>query len=127
MVQALKTIPPNEEPSPKRITLSASSAEGLSLDNFVTRNRLELFQKLRISVDFLDYDPEMWTDRDDYNEGIDVIHKLQITNDHAERGVALVQELNQHITYDEYQFQFLLQVIADHRRQYSYLKSGLNK
>jgi len=50
----------------------------------------------------------MWTSRDDYNEGVAIINKLHVINDHAERGVALVQELNQRITHDEDQFQFLI-------------------
>ena len=81
--------------------------------------------KLRISTDFLSSDPETWENRDDYKKACNIINKLQVTNDNAERGVALVQELNKQITYDEEQFQFLIQVVADHRHQYSYQKSML--
>ena len=47
-----------------------------------------------------------------------IVNELLVTNDNAERGVALMQELNKHITRDEEQFQFLLRVVADHRRRY---------
>ena len=63
-------------------------------------------------------------DNDD-KRGCITVNLLSVTNDNAERGVALVQELNKLITHDEDQFQFLLQVVADHRRQYSICKKLL--
>ncbi|KAG0725682.1 hypothetical protein GWK47_038130 [Chionoecetes opilio] len=41
-----------------------------------------------------------------------------VVNDHAERGVALIQEFNGSLTKDEEQLQFLLQVVADHRKAF---------
>ena len=63
--------------------------------------------------------------REDYQQGLNTVNALMVTNDNAERGVALVQELNKLITYDEEQFQFLLQVVADHRRQFSSCRKSL--
>ena len=48
-----------------------------------------------------------------------------MTNDNAERDVVLVQELHKLITHDEKQFQFILQVVADHRRQFSSCQKSL--
>ena len=115
----------DEAAPPKRITIMASNASDRSLESFVTPRTLGFFTKLQISTDFLQHDPEYWLSRDDYMSACTVIQQLQVTNDNAERGVALVQELNKLITHDEEQFQFLLQVVADHRRQYSCDKSAL--
>jgi len=117
MVAALQKKPASgiARPGLKRITIQASTASTHSLEDFVSFNTRALLEKLHISVDFLDHNPM----RDDYNEGVAIINKLHVINDHAERGVALVQELNQRITHDEDQFQFLIQVVAEHRRQYS--------
>lgn len=127
MVAALQTKSDNDSPKPaqKRIAIEASCAEDHGLEDFVSSNTIELLSKLHISMDFLSHDPETWESRDDYKEGSAIISKLHVINDHAERGVALVQELNQRITHDEEQFQFLMQVVADHRRQYSCRKSML--
>ena len=57
--------------------------------------------------------------------GTQIVNALLVTNDNAERGVALVQELNKLITHEEEQFQFLLQVVADHRRQFSSCQKSL--
>lgn len=40
-------------------------------------------------------------------------------NDHAERGVALIQEYSDKLTKDEEQLQYWLQVVADHHKQFS--------
>ena len=73
---------------------------------------------MKISDAFIDADPDTWPVREDYFEAADVVHALSVTNDHAERGVALIQEFNQHLTKDEEQLQFLLQVVSDHRKRF---------
>lgn len=126
MVQALTSSEATDQcAGPKRITLTASNASTASLEDFVNGNTQKLFRKLQITDDFLNYDPELWATRDDYQQGINIVNALLVTNDNAERGVALVQELNKLITHDEEQFQFLLQVVADHRRQFSSCRKSL--
>ena len=46
---------------------------------------------LRPSDGFLVVDLELWTTRDDY-KAAEAINTLSVTNDHAERGVALIQD-----------------------------------
>ena len=41
---------------------------------------------------------------------------MAITNDHAERGIALIESFSGQFTKDEKQFQFASQVVADHQR-----------
>ena len=43
---------------------------------------------------------------------------LKVVNDHAEREVALVQELSGLLTQNEEQFQFMLHVVQENRRLY---------
>ena len=40
---------------------------------------------------------------------------MKVTNDSAERGVALIQSYNRLLTKNEEQLQFLLQVVSEHR------------
>ena len=44
---------------------------------------------------FLGEDPDMWTDRDDFKAAQAIVNSLAVTNDHAERGVALISEATQ--------------------------------
>ena len=102
-----------------------NGSHSLPLDHFVSCNMQKLFRKLKLTDHFLNYDPELWATRDDYQQGTKIVNALLVTNDNAERGVALVQELNKLITHDEKQFQFLLQVVSDHRRQFSSCQKSL--
>jgi len=43
---------------------------------------------------------------------------LKVINDHAERGVALVQRYNKILTKTKEQFQFLLQVVSQHQKKF---------
>ena len=59
-----------------------------------------------------------WDQNEDYNAARAKAKKLSVTNDHAERSVALVQDFTGRLTKDEDQLQFLLQAVADHRKSY---------
>jgi len=43
---------------------------------------------------------------------------LNVVNDYAERGVAFVQRYNKLLTKSEEQFQFLLQVVRDNKKNF---------
>ena len=102
----------------KRIKLATRLVPDCRLEDFVTQNTWGLFDKLGIETAFLEHDPESWSSNDDFQKGMEIVKNIKVTNDHAERAVALVQEFNKHITHDEDQLQFLLQVVSEHRRQF---------
>ena len=60
----------------------------------------------------------MWDEQESYAAAKRRLSNLNVVNDAAERGVALIQEYNKTLTKDEGDLQFLLQVVADHRQQY---------
>ena len=55
----------------------------------------------------------------DFQKGLSIVRWLNVTNDAAERGVALIQSFNSSITSDEKHKQFILQIVAEHRRSLS--------
>jgi len=56
-----------------------------------------------LSTSFLKTDPENWNMNTDYTVGREVLKHLQVVNDSAERGVALIEEYNQILTKKENQ------------------------
>lgn len=108
---------------PKRITATAAqirkSYKSKKLSSFVTPNTMKFFKRFGISTDFLKFDPNTWEFRDDYNAGVEICYNIRVVNDIAERGVKLITEFNQILTNDEQMKQFLLQVVAEYRKQYS--------
>lgn len=115
MVLGLDTPPISEDPQ-KRITLSDHDIRVKEIPDFVTRNTKKFFEALSLNSDFLKDDPETWSDNPLYCELQRSVAKLRVTNDTAERGVALMQEYNGLRTKSEEQTQFILQVVAQHRK-----------
>ena len=90
----------------------------------MTSNTSSFFSKMSIDKGFLALEPADWKKDEAYGKACKALGKLSVTNDHAERGVALIQEYNRLLTKDEEQLQFLVQVVADHRRQFPDTRKG---
>jgi len=102
----------------KRINVDLYSFKDKNLEDFVTAKSMTLIQMMELPNGFLAVDPDLWEDRDDYKQAAETVESLKVVNDHAECGVALIQEYSGLITLDETQLQFLLQVVEDHRRMF---------
>lgn len=112
----------------KRIVVDLSKSDQLSLQDFITKSTTVFFSNLGICMGFMDLDPEAWCDCENYKEARLIVTNLKVVNDHAERGVALMESYNSLITKDEEQKQFLLRVVQEHRRQFPDCKKAtLNK
>jgi hypothetical protein len=118
MVEALNTQGTERPAKRPEIDLKVFGDHSKTLEQFVTTNTMTLFQLLNMPSGFLSTDPETWKDNAEYKAASTVVSGLKVVNDNAERGVSLVQEFNKKLTKDEEQLQFLLQVVADHRRVY---------
>ena len=102
----------------KRANVPQNAISMCQLEDFASERSPGFFSKLKMDSTLLDSDPITWLERDDYKKAADCVRGLMVTNDHAERGVALIQEFNRSLTKEEEQLQFLLQVVTDHRRQF---------
>ena len=72
----------------------------------------------------MEKDPDTWQHCDDYCEALKGVNALTVTNDHAERGIALIQEYNRILIHCEEQKQYLLQVVSEHRKQFPNCKKS---
>jgi hypothetical protein len=104
-------------PPPKRVIMNVSDIRhGLKPSSLVTDNTNKFFSAMRLSMDFLTQNPASWPDDSNYISSRNIVSKVKVVNDTAERGVALIQEFTDLITHDEQQKQFLLQIVAEHRK-----------
>ena len=69
---------------------------------------MSFFKKLNLKTDFLELSIEQWYSNLNFQDSEATNQALSVVNDHAERGVALIQEYSGRITKDEEQFQFFL-------------------
>jgi hypothetical protein len=107
----------HEDP-PKRIQVDLQKIKSCGLEDFVTQRSRVLFERMNLPDSFLKADPETWEERDDYKAARQTVQAMKVVNDHAERGVALIQEFSGLLTHDEVQLQFLLQVVQEHRKDF---------
>jgi hypothetical protein len=94
------------------VTKSTRTQElrNLTLPDCVNHHTLYLFEALDISQDFLAQDPSLWQQNESYRKDKEILRGLQVVNDTAERGVALIKNFNRTITKREDDFQNLLLV-----------------
>ena len=92
--------------------------ENLELHNFATSNTWQFFTILDINYSILARDPGLGQQSKSYNDALKPVKFLRITNDNAERGVALIGEYNKLYTKNEDKEQYLLQVVQEQKKDY---------
>lgn len=117
IVKAMKDINCKKE-STKRPNITLETFVDMKFEDFVTKRSALLFQQMCLPDAFLQVDPEIWEDQETFCKALEIVKSIQVVNDHAERGIALIQEFCGKITYCETQLQYLLQVVEEHRRTY---------
>lgn len=86
------------------------------LSHFVTSETQNLLKRFGLQSDFIYTEPKTWPGRDDYRHAQEIIRKLHVVNDAAERGVKLVEDYNNVLCRNEKEKQFLLQVVSRNRK-----------
>lgn len=108
----------------KRVTINTNSEAELKLwrqrniDELVSMHTMNLFSRFNIDVNFFNLDPSLWESNISYQTARRYLSFLKVTNDCAERAVALVKRFNPSITKKEEQKQYLYQVISEHIKKH---------
>ena len=107
-----------DEDVPKRIHLKNGPAPP-KLETLVSPRTRDLFRHLGVTPSFLSLSPEEWEYHPEYKKAKERVNNIPVVNDHAERGIALIQQFNGRHTKKDEQLQFLLGVVAEHRKRFS--------
>lgn len=84
------------------------------LEDRFSVNTIKVFKRFNIPTDFLEEDPRFWEKNERFKKGQEIVSRLSVVNDCAERGIKLIQEYHGKITKDEEQKQHLLKVIFEY-------------
>ena len=95
-----------------------SSFYNATLKDFVTSASLFFFNALLFSTDFLMNDASTWLQNPSFQKAKEVVSSLKVVNDCAERGIALASSFNSSLTKSEEEKQYLLQIVAQHRKEF---------
>lgn len=88
------------------------------MDHFISPQSLNFFTRFEISTNFLKLDPSLWPEDEHFNKGLNVVKRLKVVNDTAERAVHLMEEYNNILTRDEDQKQYILQIVSEYRKSF---------
>ncbi|KAG0714515.1 hypothetical protein GWK47_013992 [Chionoecetes opilio] len=110
LAEAMQREEGSEEP-PKLITVSDARLASSTLASFGSQASGVLLDTVRAKRAFLSKEPEEWPSDTGFVAASRRVASLHVTNDTAERGVALFQSFNLSLTKNEHQRQFLLQVL----------------
>lgn len=75
-----------------------------------------------MSTEFFENDPTTWSKNESYKQCFNIVNKIKVVNDAAERGVKLIGDYNEILTKNENQKQFLLQVVKDYKSRFPNVK-----
>jgi len=88
------------------------------LADFATKNTRRFFLKIQMDQKFLTKSPDSWNDQPGDLMARELVQGIQVTNDTAERGMALIQEYNWLVTHDEEQLPILMEIVTEHRHAF---------
>ena len=128
MVNSLKRQGSTNPSTRLTIDVTDLSLQEKKLSFFITSTTRNFFTKLGLPMGFLNEDPADWSNNDDYIIGKNYVKDINVVNDNAERGVALINNFSGHLTKNEKQLQYLLQFVKLHRHKFSELtKSSIKE
>lgn len=117
MVNNLRNKDPEEHENVNRCTIpDGACVRNLRLSDFVTKRTRRFFAISRIKMDFLSIHPSRWYASLDFINGQMKAKSFSVTNDAAERSIALYQTYKDNIKKPE-QERHLLQVAEKRRRE----------
>ena len=113
----------DESETTKRVVIKPTAAQNLIDDGFEklipeTKMVLTMFNTLNMNYHFLKDNPSLWWENPVYQDCVMHLKNLRVVNDVAERGVKLISDYNNAVTTEENQKQYLLQVVAQFRREF---------
>ncbi|KAL4091591.1 hypothetical protein QTP88_026257 [Uroleucon formosanum] len=126
MVKAMQSRDIESEAN-KRIILKPNEIYDYAkkdINDFISIQSSNFFNRFGIPMDFLDLDPKLWNENDQYKKSKELVNNINVVNDIVERGVKLIEDYNKLLTKNEDQKQYLLQVVSEYRQQFSDCKKS---
>jgi hypothetical protein len=89
-----------------------------SLHDLVDATSISAMKLLAFDIEFLlNTNPTQWGSSEKFGQMKEVVEKLSVVNDSAERAIALATQFNQRLTKNEEELQQILQVVSDNRKR----------
>ena len=130
MVNALNRETESSNENLKRVQVEIDEIPEIinnGIEQFVSADTKRFFERFNLNDEFLRTEPSTWPKNESFVKGLELVNKLKVVNDSAERGVKLMEEYNKLFTKNEQQKQYVLQIVSDYRRKFpGYKKESLS-
>ena len=107
-----------EEHKPRKVKATLKTETLATLDSLTIPVSRNLLHHLHLEDSFLKEHPKLWQQNEAFCIAKTTIRNLPTVNDHAKRGVAAIQFFNCRHTANDDKFQYLLQVVEQHRKDF---------
>ena len=113
----------DEEGETKKISVHPSQTfvHENGIEQFISPESLKFVKKFNFGTEWINDDPESWKTNQNYLRCKDVVKSLKVVNDIAERNVQLFANYNGHLTKNEDQIQYIMQIHEAYRQKFSSL------
>ncbi|XP_071580212.1 uncharacterized protein [Temnothorax nylanderi] len=131
MVNALNRETESSNKNKKRIKVQIDKIPEIvnnGIEQFVSTETRRFFKRFDLNDEFLKTEPLTWHKNESFVKGLELVNKLRVVNDSAERGFKLMEDYNKLFTKNEQQKQYVLQIVSDYRRKFpGYKKETLSQ
>ncbi|CAH0392636.1 unnamed protein product [Bemisia tabaci] len=124
MVTALSKENPLVDGEKKTKLQSAEDISGKDVSNFISCSSYKLFERFHLSSNFLKEDSSTWLENPQYLKNREIVKKIKVVIDTAERGVNLFEESSQKLTKSDEERQRMLQVVSDYQKAFPNVKKS---
>lgn len=90
----------------------------LKISDFISKHSNSFFERFNLPTNFLQQDPQTWKINEQYKHCVEIVSKIKVVNDAAERGIKLIEEYNSILTKHEEQKNYIIQVVASYRKRF---------
>ena len=102
----------------KRATTDLELIHQMTLVDLPSKNSMTLFKNTHLPDDFFEFPADQWKHQSRFDDAKSFISSMAITNDHAERGIALIESFSGQFKKGDEHFQFASEVVADHCKKF---------
>ena len=86
----------------KRAMADLELIHQMTLVDLTSKNSMTLFKNMNLLDDFLEFPADQWNHQSSFNDAKSFISSMAITNDHAERSIALKESFSSQFTRTKY-------------------------
>ena len=121
MIDALNYKSESSNKNVKRLQIQIDKLPEIfkkGIEQFVSSTTKAFFKRFELDDQFLQTEPSTWSENRSFIKALELVKKLRVVNDTAERSIQLMDEYNKLFTKNEEQTQYVLHIVKEYRQKF---------